>query len=93
MSTTNVRLPARANASAKLITVVVLPTPPFWLATESVRANASIPVQPAVTVEVARKYQIHGAAQMSKSPGSTWNRIGNWRVPRETATNGKDGLG
>jgi hypothetical protein len=32
-STRRTRLPAAARAVARLIAVVVLPTPPFWLAT------------------------------------------------------------
>src|SRR4030095_16139112 len=31
-STSNVRLPRSASAAARLMAVVVLPTPPFWLA-------------------------------------------------------------
>src|SRR5688572_7278270 len=33
MSTSSVRIPRRASAAARLIAVVVLPTPPFWLTT------------------------------------------------------------
>src|ERR1700730_5157272 len=36
---TRMRWPAAANAVAKLIAVVVLPTPPFWLATATMRAR------------------------------------------------------
>src|SRR5437867_10316287 len=38
MSTTRTRLPARTSSAARLTTVVVLPTPPFWL------ANATVPL-------------------------------------------------
>ena len=34
-------VPARAAAAARLIAVVVLPTPPFWLATRSFRTAVS----------------------------------------------------
>src|SRR6266478_5599475 len=38
-SRTRVRRPAAASAVARLIAVVVLPTPPFWLATATIRAR------------------------------------------------------
>src|SRR4029077_4322003 len=38
-SITRMRRPAAASAVAKLIAVVVLPTPPFWLATAIIRAR------------------------------------------------------
>src|SRR5439155_13839319 len=38
-SRTSVRRPAAASAVAKLMAVVVLPTPPFWLATAMMRAR------------------------------------------------------
>src|SRR5437773_8316887 len=38
-SMTRMRWPAAASAVAKLIAVVVLPTPPFWLATATMRAR------------------------------------------------------
>src|SRR5439155_21741040 len=38
-SRTSVRRPAAASAVAKLMAVVVLPTPPFWLATATMRAR------------------------------------------------------
>src|SRR6516162_3318874 len=38
-SITRTRCPAAANAVARLIAVVVLPTPPFWLATATIRAR------------------------------------------------------
>src|SRR5262249_34651924 len=37
MSTTRTRWPNLARAAARLIVVVVLPTPPFWLATARTR--------------------------------------------------------
>jgi hypothetical protein len=36
MSINSVRLPRMARAAAKLMAVVVLPTPPFWLAIETI---------------------------------------------------------
>src|SRR4028119_882645 len=36
-STTSTRMPCRASATARLTVVVVLPTPPFWLATVMTR--------------------------------------------------------
>src|SRR6516165_9247597 len=38
-SMTRMRRPAAASAVARLIAVVVLPTPPFWLATATMRAR------------------------------------------------------
>src|SRR6516165_3869741 len=38
-SMTRTRCPAAASAVARLIAVVVLPTPPFWLATATIRAR------------------------------------------------------
>src|SRR5687767_381936 len=38
-STTSTRWPAAASAVARLTAVVVLPTPPFWLATAMIRAR------------------------------------------------------
>src|SRR5271167_3771347 len=38
-SMTRTRCPTAANAVARLIAVVVLPTPPFWLATATIRAR------------------------------------------------------
>src|SRR5262249_52780852 len=40
-SRSNTRVPARALAAARLIEVVVLPTPPFWLATRSLRTSGT----------------------------------------------------
>src|SRR5438067_10292717 len=45
-STSRTEVPPRAAAAARLIAVVVLPTPPFWLAISSVR-TASVPPGPA----------------------------------------------
>src|SRR5918999_6450137 len=39
MSTTRTRYPSLARNAAMLTTVVVLPTPPFWLATATVSAT------------------------------------------------------
>src|SRR3954466_12321614 len=39
MSMMRTRLPTAARAVARLTVVVVLPTPPFWLATEMTRAR------------------------------------------------------
>src|SRR4051812_29395439 len=39
MSTTNVGSPIAASAVPRLIAVVVLPTPPFWLATTRTRGR------------------------------------------------------
>src|SRR5512134_2415411 len=41
MSTRSTCLPARARPVARLMAVVVLPTPPFWLATARMRARGS----------------------------------------------------
>src|SRR5271157_4664757 len=38
-SMTRTRCPTAASAVARLIAVVVLPTPPFWLATATIRAR------------------------------------------------------
>ena len=43
MSINKVRLPARPNAAARLIEVVVLPTPPFWFAMHNVVGNGRFP--------------------------------------------------
>ena len=39
-STRSVRLPRSASAAARLIAVVVLPTPPFWLAMATIIESA-----------------------------------------------------
>lgn len=39
MSINKVNWPAKASAEARLIEVVVFPTPPFWFATQSVRVT------------------------------------------------------
>src|SRR5690606_19322112 len=38
-SITTTRLPCRARATARLTVVVVLPTPPFWFATQMIRGR------------------------------------------------------
>ena len=63
MSTSNVRLPDRASAAARLIEVVVLPTPPFWFAMQNV-----VPNEPSL---VASSCWIGG----SKIAGRTANRF------------------
>src|SRR5579864_9295008 len=46
-SMSRVRLPRRASAAARLMAVVVLPTPPFWFAMATIIADpASPPVTP-----------------------------------------------
>ena len=45
---TRTRWPAAANAVARLIAVVVLPTPPFWLATAMIRARRAAEAPAAV---------------------------------------------
>src|SRR5690554_1630388 len=42
-STSNTRFGVRASAAARLTAVVVLPTPPFWLATAMMRAMRLVP--------------------------------------------------
>src|SRR5436190_9820163 len=59
MSTASTRCSAIASAVARLIAVVVLPTPPFWLATAKTRAilgysTNKCPVTPTVRIDVRR---------------------------------------
>ena len=46
MSTQRTLLPRSASAPARLMEVVVLPTPPFWLAIAMIRAKCALPVMP-----------------------------------------------
>ena len=50
ISTKRVRCPLIAKAAAKLIEVVVFPTPPFWLATQIVRLTL-----PSLVAKVSRE--------------------------------------
>src|SRR5437763_9850759 len=52
-STTSTRRPSSASAAASDATVVVLATPPFWLATAMVRASVT-GITVAATCEAAR---------------------------------------
>ena len=44
-STSRTRTPASARQAARLIAVVVLPTPPFWLVTATMRVTSGLPWQ------------------------------------------------
>jgi hypothetical protein len=55
MSTNNVRCPLIAKAAARLIEVVVFPTPPFWLATQIVRLTL-----PSLVAKVSREKDFIG---------------------------------
>lgn len=61
MSINNVECPAEANAAAKLIAVVVLPTPPFWLAMQIVRGTKH-PARLAVIVVSFRQERVYQEA-------------------------------
>src|SRR5919201_5698832 len=64
-STTRTRWPFSASAAPRLTAVVLLPTPPFWLATATIRAaGTSFLVEGAVDPPVSRR---RGAASLGPS--------------------------
>src|SRR5581483_212734 len=75
-STTRTRSPIAASAVPRLIAVVVLPTPPFWLAMASTRGGLAGSVLEASDTTSAAGGEVGGASVMSdmaRNPGS-WVR-------------------
>src|SRR5205809_7806675 len=78
-STTRVRRPSLARPAARFTVVVVLPTPPFWFATQKTRiAELALTVSLLMSV---RSLQDGVRARLRIDPPATGGRSG---VPRET---------
>src|SRR5687767_1161924 len=76
-SSSSTRAPADAVAAARLIDDVVLPTPPFWLATRSLRTAASPTRRPAAgraqagpPIKLTAKPSTRGAAPPARKEQS-----------------------
>ncbi len=80
-SRTRTSRPCRASAAARLTVVVVLPTPPFWLATVRIRvwlgAGSGSPTRPASTRRAVSAARAMGVSSVSAipSPGSSVTAI------------------
>src|SRR5690606_20487 len=66
----------RASAAARLTAVVVLPTPPFWLATAMIRAMRLVPWSVGLRVYAGRRAAPVGHGIMPASAGACPNRAG-----------------
>src|ERR1700738_2495066 len=74
-STSSVLTSAAASEAARLMAVVVLPTPPFWLATAMTRPMI-------LFVLVLRAGYANGFAKSMPDSGATANECFTWNTPR-----------
>src|SRR3954468_24852280 len=83
-STTRTRLPCSARATARFTVVVVLPTPPFWFATQSTLgwSGRGMVISPlGLRICTARNASMASGGSSSSEPG----------VSRETCSSGANG--
>src|SRR3954447_3901525 len=83
-STTRTRLPCSAKATARFTVVVVLPTPPFWFATQSTLgwSGRGMVISPlGLRICTARNASMASGGSSSSRPG----------VSRETCSSGANG--
>src|SRR4051794_37015347 len=77
MSTRRMRCSAIARAVAKLMAVVVLPTPPFWLATAKIRLIW-------LNAPACRLFHVERLGSLTQSDCSTWNvQLDQLRIPNQ----------
>jgi hypothetical protein len=79
-STSSTRWPPEASAAAMLTAVVVLPTPPFWLATANTRVRAGCAIGPRRSPAWARSRSCSvalasGVSGSATATGCAWSVV------------------
>src|SRR5262249_5526230 len=90
-STTSARSPASARQAARLIAVVVFPTPPFWFAIAKVRGRMRRAYGSPRTFPALRSWTVHSnwrkrPWQLQQRRGLCLSGLGEWALLRYTGT-------